>query len=119
MAFSAVPIAQQWELHRYYQTIVDAPEDVLLANRDALAQAEPSLPHRAGKTYALVVHAAAYYEARIAAPVPATSKGRKERVITVRAVARPEPDLKKLAWAFLRLAEEQRKRQRDQESEAA
>ena len=37
----------------------------------------------------------------------------KDRVITVRSVARPEPDLKKLALALVMLAEQQTKAQDD------
>ena len=68
IAFSAASVAQQWELHCYYQTTVDATNVELIANRKALDQAEPSLPHRAGKTFAAVVQAAGYYQARAKAP---------------------------------------------------
>jgi hypothetical protein len=118
IAYSAAPLAQQWELHRYYQTIVDATDEELIANRKALEETEQSLSHRAGKTYAAVVQAASCYKTRAQPPTPAVPGKSKDRVITVRAVARPEPDLKKVAMALIMLAEQQAKDQDDERKAA-
>lgn len=122
IAYSVATVPRQWELHRYYQTQVDAPDDVLIANRQVLTTADPSLPNRAGKTYAAVVHEYAYRAAHAPVVVSAGSGSRKERTIMVRAVARPKPDLAKLANALLQVAEQMRQHNEqevDQSDEAA
>lgn len=50
--YSVIPAPQQWDVHRYYQTQVDAADLRLLTNREALTREDLSLPHRAGKAFA-------------------------------------------------------------------
>jgi hypothetical protein len=118
IAYSAALLPQQGELHRCYQTIVDLPDGQLIANREALDKAEPSLPHRAGKTYAAVVQAADYYQARAKTPVQSSRSSPKTESSRSDLVARPEPDLKKLAFA-LKLLAEQHLADQDDEPKAA
>jgi hypothetical protein len=100
---------EQWQLHDYFQPSKYLADTELLEHRKKISKERPSLPHQAGRALAkLERHAArlAVQHAKPAAlsqPVQHQRRG-KDRVITVRSVVRPEPDLKLLARAIVMLA---------------
>lgn len=116
--YSLLPAQQQWQLHRYYQPLSSHTDDELRAYRAHVRQVEPSLPAQAGRLYAKLHRV---YDTGIdAAKAQQRPRGRNAtkspprptrvhagtRQITVRAVARPEPDLKKFSEALIALAEQ-------------
>jgi hypothetical protein len=129
--FSVLPVTQQWELHRYYQSQSGRAPAELLRRRAEMTEAEPSLPNRAGKSFSRVYrafrHAFEYAQGdeqrffrAVVAQIPEASITRHyvpatstapARVIKVWSVARPEPDLQKLVLALKLLAEQQAREQ--------
>jgi hypothetical protein len=114
--FSLLSPNQQADLHHYYQPLHKYTDDHLQKHRAHVTKLDPSLPARAGKSYARLhrVYEQGVERAKRAdgskqspmqpprpkrTPVPASS-----RRITVRAVLRPEPDLHKLSQALIALA---------------
>lgn len=110
--YSLLPIDQQHALHRYYQPLSDHTVDELKRHRAHITKLEPSLPARAGKCYAKLhrVYETGIDEARAQTSPVRTKRPRQNRAalatrrISVRAVARPEPDLTKLALALIEAA---------------
>jgi hypothetical protein len=82
----------QWELYRFYRPASDMTDRELIAHRRAVKAADSSLPQRAGWAYARLSRG---QQTRVAAE---TANG---RVIYVRSVVRPEPDLKMLAKVYM------------------
>ena len=114
--YSLLPAPQQWQLHRSYKPLANHTEEELSAYRAHVSEHEPSLPAQAGRLYAKVhrvydtaiekakAHQQHPEPARARAATGRTRVGSGTRQITVRAVARPEPDLKKLSLALLEVA---------------
>ena len=93
--FSYLNPPAQLELHRFFLPTVDIQERELASYRDYISRLEPSLAHKAGKHFADLTR-----------PRPETLKLiTKPRQLRVTSIMHPEPDLKKLAKAFLKLAE--------------
>lgn len=115
--YSLLPVDQQHALHRYYQPLSDHTIEQLKDYRANITKREPSLPARAGKCYAKLrrvyetgIEAAKGKQReprrrskRSTAPSPAVVGSRS---ITVRAVARPDPDLKKLALVLIEVGKQ-------------
>jgi len=95
--FSLLSPTAQLELHRFFLPTVDIQEHELASYRDYINQREPSLAHKAGK------HFKEFTRPR---PEVAEIITRRKQVV-VRPIMNPEPDLRKLARAFLKLAEDQ------------
>lgn len=113
VAFGYLSPDDQWRLHRFYQPDKDMSPDALLAHRQTVTEAEPSLPQQAGPALNLLYERASspvVNRNRHARHVSQRSQGTHH--ITVRAVVRPEPDVKRLVSAVLDLA---RQLQRDPE----
>jgi hypothetical protein len=116
--YSLLPTHQQWQLHRYYQPLSKHTDEQLKQYRAHVSQVEPAVPAQAGRLYAKLnrVYETAIKEARArqqhSRPERSRPSGRKTRAaagstrITVRAIARPEPDLKKLSLALLEVAKQ-------------
>jgi len=104
---------EQWQLHDYFQPSKDWPDEQLLEHRAAISAKRPSLPHQAGralnKFHASAAHLAVrrIRAAHTPARVAAGSRKRGDRVITVKAVVRPEIDYKKLTQALIGLAKQE------------
>ena len=108
--YSLLPAPQQC------QPLSNHTDDELRAYRAHVSEHEPSLPAQAGRLYAKVhrvydtaiekakAHQQHPEPARARAATGRTRVGSGTRQITVRAVARPEPDLKKLSLALLEVA---------------
>jgi hypothetical protein len=119
--YSLLSPDQQWALHRYYQPLGDDTDDALWEYRAHVTKREPSLPARAGKLYAKLhgvyeagISTAASGERRSKPTRPAEARVHSGATsISVRALARPEPDLKLLARAFLAVAVEKERRAAD------
>jgi len=95
--FSLLSPTAQLELHRFFLPTVDIREHELASYRDYINKREPSLAHKAGKHFK-----------EFTRPRPEVKKIiTKPRKLVVRSIMKPEPDLRKLARAFLKLAEDQ------------
>lgn len=92
---------QQWALHAYYLPRQDLTDQELLDHRGLVTAQRPSLPNTAGKAFAALQTGRA--SGIIRDPVIIKGKMRGSR-ISVRAMARPEPDVEKLAKALLYVA---------------
>lgn len=93
--FSLLSPTAQLELHRFFLPTVDIQEDELASYRDYINKLEPSLAHKAGKHFK-----------EFTRPSPEVAEIiTKSRKFELRPIMKPEPDLQKLARAFVRLAE--------------
>ncbi len=93
--------AEQWTLHSYYEFTKPLSDDQLLAHRAAVSKAQPSLPHRAGKTFTrlrLFSDRLSSHRDKISAPSYQKAKHRKGALtqLTVFSEVRPEIDIAKL-----------------------
>jgi len=96
--FSLLSPTAQLELHRFFLPTVDIEEHELASYRDYINKCEPSLAHKAGKHFADLTR-----------PRPEAIKIiSKSRNLHVRSIMKSQPDLKKLARAFVLLAETRR-----------
>jgi hypothetical protein len=121
--YSVLPTNQQWDLHRYYQTLVGATPNQLLANRAELTKADPSFPHRTGKSFSYLCSGFRWafanahgdelqFRQLISSKVLPSAKTSEvirthhqpDRTISVRTMARPEPDIQKLVAVVRELA---------------
>jgi hypothetical protein len=111
--FTAVSYNQQLEIHAFYQPSKDLTDEQVLAHREQISQAQPSLPNRAGKLLTRMETAARLLQERLDSQ-PDQDSTRRVRVSTSRGqrhikvvpLARPEMDVRKLAVALLDLAEQ-------------
>ena len=95
--FSLLSPIAQLELHRFYLPTVDIEEHELASYGQYINAREPSLAHTAGKHFALLTRHARH------ASMTISSSG----TMSVRSILKPEPDVQKLARAFMKLAEHQ------------
>lgn len=92
--FSLLSATAQLELHRFFLPTVDIEEHELASYRDYINKREPSLAHKAGKHFK-----------EFTRPRPEVAEiitGSKN--FEVRPIMKPEPDLQKLARAFVKAA---------------
>lgn len=115
--YTILPVSQQWELHAYYQPSKQLAKAELLEHRKRITGEQPSLPAKAGKHFDQLYRcfrvAYAYAAgnelrfrnaiAQLTAQRPRSFKA-GEHLTWVTALARPEPDYRRLALAFLELA---------------
>jgi len=108
--FGALKPYQQQQIHLFYRP--DEPLD-FAEFKEQLRAERPELVHVVGKLWPVFVDKNAYQAAVASlpgAPLPTQGrKGKKARNIIVTGIARPQPDLRKLALAAVMLAEEDRK----------
>ena len=93
--FSLLSPTAQLELHQFYLPTVDIIEHELASYRQYINAREPSLAHRAGKHFALLTRRSRHASTTI------SSSG----TMSVRPIMKPTPDAKKLARAFMLLAD--------------
>jgi len=105
--YGLLSVSQQWDVHRYFQPSRDLTELQLRAHRKTVSAEDHSLPNRAGKAYARMRQV---FEIGSARPTASPT-------MVVRAVARPEPNLRRLAEALVDDAI--RKLERERGAEAA
>jgi hypothetical protein len=107
---------EQWRLHAYFQPSKDLTNDELLVHRREITAQQPNLPHQAGRALAKLQAAAAQHalqRVRLAKrPLDKTPRTGK-RNITVRGVVKPEVDTKRLARAFIALAEDLARKEKE------
>ncbi len=95
--FSLLSPTAQLELHRFFLPTVDFEEHELASYRDYINKLEPSLAHKAGKHFK-----------EFTTPRPEVREIiTNSKTSKLRPIMRPEPDLQKLARAFVDLAEHQ------------
>lgn len=97
------------ELHAYFAPYKELTDKEAITHRRQVTYDHPSLPHRAGKLYARLHKQALADRDRLAkattAPVTARPESNPARgKLTARSIARPEPDLRKLALLLLDVA---------------
>jgi hypothetical protein len=112
-AFGVLPYNQQMDIHQYFVPNIDLTDDELIRHRHGIQNRQPSRPQRASKACVKIELAVRKNSHRSVAAVPVP---RGKRKITVTAIARPEPDLKRFAEALLELAKEQGKVDREDAS---
>lgn len=110
-ALARLSARAQADLHAFFQTTSLGSDQQLLAERRRLTASDPSLPQSAGRAYAALDMTKPQREP---ARVPAGKSN-----VYVRGVMRPDPDVKQLVRAFLKLADELGKQEREDENEAA
>ena len=93
---SCLSPGDQLALHKYYLFALDKIEAELISHRRNVHIGDPSLPQRAGRAYAKLLRGE-----RSSVGTVTTSTG---RVISVRPLMRPEPNLELLAKAFMQMA---------------
>jgi hypothetical protein len=107
--FACLPAKEQWELHAYYVPSKDLTGEQLLEHRALITKEQPSLSNKAGKAFAALSRG----DTRgVIYGSPMTRGKYKGRRISVRAVARPEPDFKNLAQALIDMAREKMEREK-------
>jgi len=94
--FANLSYKDQIALHTYYLPSLEKTKTELLAHHRNVQIADSSLPQRAGRAYARLVRGDVWTES-----ARRTTAGRH---ISVRAIARPEPDLKMLSKAVWQIA---------------
>jgi len=120
IVFSHITPTEQWQLHDFFRPDKDWTDLQLLQHRDEVTASRPSLPHQAGRALnrfwdkAAAVGLKQVRAAKAPAAVAAKRVKQQDRHLTVRVVARPEIDTKKLARAYINLAINMQKR-RDQD----
>lgn len=117
--FTVLSSRQQWDLHTYFVPTNDTTDNKRLQHRRLVTERDPALPVRAGiylatmrRLYDEACNAAQnnhrlidLYIKKVVTPLKFTKSGRK---IGVTALARPEPDLRVLARALIRVARDKR-----------
>ena len=116
--FGELTPGEQWRLHHFFKPSHDLSDLELLQHREQVTKTRPSLPRQAGRALAKLQSAAAVVAVegvrRAKAPAPVKiRRSRGERRLVVRAVVRPEPDIKKLAQALLEMARAMVQRRRE------
>ena len=101
--FGALDYNQQMEVHAFYAPAREWSDQELIEHRAKARELDASLPHRASKGF-LQIETAFLAPRPVRTPVP-RGKG-KVRVIPI---AKPEIETRKLAMAFMQLAEQQLK----------
>jgi len=104
--FSYLSSREQWDLHGYYLPYKDLTDEELLAHRLTITKERPAIPAQAGKAFANLI------EGRQTG-VMRSFDGK--RWISVRAIVKPEIDLKQLSRALLQLAIDQARDQQAKE----
>lgn len=104
-SFILLGYLDQLTLHEYYRPAEQLTDHEALTYRRRAGPESPSLPQRAGKIYAPLLHNIAREEEKRRHPQPAAPIRRigHKRIynIRVRGLARPTPDYEKLARALL------------------
>lgn len=110
--FAELTPKDQWFLFDYFQLHRDLTDLQLLQHREQVTKARPSLPHQAGRALAHFWEVAAREGLKRvrATNVPTKVVPQKDRSISVKPLVQPEIDIEKLARAFLRLAEDMKRR---------
>jgi hypothetical protein len=124
--FTYLTYDQQVELHRFYATTKDFSDEEAVAYRKEVSAKEPSLPNRAGKLYARVSRIAELVQKYIESQPELKPKKAPKKVrtrvpsskvnIRIKALARPEPDIDKLAQILLEVAKDMARDQQDKEA---
>jgi hypothetical protein len=97
--FSLLSSTAQLELHRFFLPTVDIEEHELASYRAYINKLEPSLAHKAGKHFK-----------EFTTPRPEVAKIiTKSKNFELRPIMKPEPDLQKLARAFIAVAKSRTK----------
>lgn len=113
--FAELTPMEQWQLHDFFKPDKAWSDLELLQHRDAITKERPSLPHQAGRALAKFWETTARLGVRrvARAKAPAGNKRVKQgdRRLIAKALVHPEPDLEKLAQAYINLAYDMAKKQ--------
>jgi len=119
--FAEVSPTDQWLLHDFFKPDRGLTDLEMLRHRDVITQQRPSLPHQAGRALSRFWDTTARVGlkrvAKSKAPAtPAQRVRQADRHLVVKALVKPEIDVKKLARVFVMLAE-QRARERGRQAD--
>jgi len=91
---------EQWDLHEYFLCADRPTEATLRAHYDDIKDEGSSLPQRAGKVYAELMH---NMETSVPAaqPIQPRVAGRKQKVLTIRSLVKPHVDVDAYVAAML------------------
>ncbi len=111
---------EQWLLHDFFKPDRDLTDLQLLQHRDEITQQRPSLPHQAGRAlnrfWDATAQLAVKRVARAKAPAaPAKRVRQADRHLTVKSIVKPELDAKKLARAYIWLAQQKLRERQSEE----
>jgi len=112
--FTVLPYEEQMVLHAFYLPYKDITREEAVEHRQLITKKQPSLPHRAGKSYAkLYSYSQALQHHLVTKPardpnarVKALLTSGRNRNIRVFALANPELDVEKLAKALIEVAKD-------------
>jgi hypothetical protein len=117
--YSALSPRQQWDIHAYFQPSKELTDAQLREHRRSISASQPSLPHRAGRAFVVIDDT---YQRAAALPdrkrSPLSDHPVKD-VVRTYPIMKPEPDSKRLAKAFIRLAQAMYDEHPTQDMEAA
>lgn len=108
--FAQLSYADQRYLHAYFQPDKDWTASELIAFRRQVTWEHVGLPQSAGRAVSKLQRAVSGEEVHTPAMLMIEGRHRRAHAITVRGVARPEPDLQRLARALLQYAKDQQER---------
>ena len=115
-AFGLVSSADQQRLHAYFRLTEELTDTESLKHRTDLTRGHPSLPHGAGRALRHLANPRQSLRRRPARAVAPSRRGSREHNITVRAIVRPQPDVKRLAQALLALARQEAREQQERQA---
>jgi len=108
--FSYVSATKQWEIHNYYLSSDNLPDEELRQHFQAVPIYDASQPNRAGKAYAELMEQIEIQE-RLAARAPAEPSRTPRRRgdasdVSIRVVVNPHIDITKLSRIYLERADQ-------------
>jgi hypothetical protein len=115
--FAEISPTDQWLLHDFFRPDRDLTDLELLQHRDEITEQRPSLPHQAGRAlnrfWDATAQLAVKRVARAKAPAtPAKRVRQADRHLSVKAIVKPDLDAKKLARAYIWLAQQKLRERR-------
>jgi hypothetical protein len=124
--YAFLDYTDQLVLHEFYGPSKDWSDEEAIAHRKRVTKQQPSLPNRAGKLYAQIDRHAKDLQKRLAEQPTQPAKVKIKRLPQARGkirvssvIARPEPDLRKLAMVLLDVARDMEKEQARKEERRA
>lgn len=111
-AYSYLSPNEQWAIHDYYQPSKELSFQELVAHRREVSKERPNLPAVAGKA----AHRLYQLVKGQRSPKPTHRPRQRQsskRQVTIRAVVRPEINMKQLARALIAVAEDMARREQE------
>jgi hypothetical protein len=120
--YALLSLRQQWQIHEFYQPSKELTQAELTAHIKELHHTNPALVHQAGKHVHLMMRVFRHISSELGVPKLEQAHAlntliqrvnpspvvttKNDRRLTIAAVARPTPDMDKLAKALVMLAKQ-------------